>query len=478
MVYAPARAQHSALVLEDDSILASALREFLESEGWEVETAASAAEGRSKLAENVFDLVLADYLLPDADGITVFEEIQHRSPLTKVMLMTGLRDVEIAARAFKKGAADFISKPFQLTELEKRIEALMEEKRLQIEDDIKRVELNSEQNHGRIPTKMVGESPALKKVFRLVALVAEKDATVLVTGESGTGKELVARAIHERSFRKDQPFVAINCGGIPESLLEDELFGHVRGAYTDAHQTRMGKFEQAHGGTLFLDEIGNMPLPLQIKLLRVLQEKEFQKLGSNQTVRVDIRIVAATNADLQEKVRAGEFRADLFYRLNVVPIHLPPLRERKEDLLLLVNHLLKLHTREHALPTKKLAPGALKRLMEYQWPGNIRELSNAIELACVLSGDGHIIGKEHLPILQDQETGELPVDQPQLVASQLELPEKGIDLNQVVTELERNLIYQSLRRTGGNKGKAARLLYLKRTTLVEKLRRLDLLEDF
>ncbi len=463
----------SVLVLEDDSELASALTDYLEEEGWEVEIAATAGQARAKLAGTAFDLVLADYLLPDATGLTVFDDIQARSPLTKVMVMTGVRDMEVAAQAFKKGAADLIAKPFQLNDLAERISRLMEERQRQLGSPRSRPKPSDTVE----TSEMVGDSPAMKKVFRLIQLIADKNATVLISGESGTGKELVARAIHSQSQRKDNPFVAINCGAIPENLLEDELFGHVRGAYTDARQTRIGRFEQADGGTLFLDEVANMPLSLQMKLLRVLEEREVEKLGSNKTVKVDVRILAACNVDLREKVKAGDFREDLFYRLNVVPIQLAPLRERREDIPLLTTHFLEIISQEYSLEPRQVAPAALKRLMQYPWPGNVRELRNALELASVLSGDRCVLGMEDFPTVGEAGDGDEDTDQ-LLLSSYLELPEDGIDLNQVVSELEKNLICQSLKRTGGNKGKAARLLYLKRTTLVEKLRRMNLLEDF
>jgi two-component system, NtrC family, response regulator AtoC len=459
----------SVLVLEDDLALSSALRDYLEEEGWEVACAATAAEARNLLGQMVFDLVLADYLLPDADGITVFDEIQARSPLTKVMMMTGVRDMEVAARAFREGADDLISKPFQLTELARRIDNLM------VKKEQRATVVRENGADFRPPRHLVGQSIAMKKVFRLIDLIADKNATVLITGESGTGKELVARAIHRRSPRSKNPFVAINCGAIPENLLEDELFGHVRGAYTDAREARMGKFEQANGGVLFLDEIGNMTLSLQMKLLRVLEEREFERLGSNRPIRIDVRVLTATNCDLREKVRSGGFRGDLFYRLNVVPIHLAPLRERKEDIPLLVNHFLQVFAEEYQAPKRCVEPAVLKRLIQCPWPGNIRELRNALELAWVLSCDSTVLTAEHFPTLADdlaEPTGETPTLQ-----KYLELPEEGIDLNQVVSELEKALICQSLERAGGNKGKAARLLYLKRTTLVEKLRRMNLLED-
>ena len=439
-------AQRSVLLIEDDTGLADSLKEFLQEEGWEVDYASTVKEARSKLVGKVFDLLVADYLLPDATVLSLFEEVQLRSPLTKVLVITGVQDVQVAAKAFRKGAGDFLFKPFSLDELQKRIEGLMEERRLESERERRK----SEPGHPHPSIDMIGRSPAVMKVFQLIDLVADKNATVLVTGESGTGKELVARAIHSRSSRKDHPFVAINCAAIPESLLEDELFGHVKGAYTDAGKERKGKFEQADQGTFLLDEIGDMPASLQMKLLRVLEDNKVEKLGSNQTIQVDARIVVATNCDLREKVRQGEFREDLFYRLNVVPIHLPPLRERKEDLPLLATHFLKEFSEAYELSEKKLAPGALKYLMRYPWPGNVRELKNVLELACVLSGDERtILELDDFATLENQPSGDL--DPTELLQNYLHLPEEGIEIKEVVRGLENNLIQDALQRTGGNK---------------------------
>lgn len=321
------------------------------------------------------------------------------------------------------------------------------------------------------PIHMVGRSPAMQKVFQLINLVADKNSTVLVTGESGTGKELAARVIHSRSSRKKNPFVATNCGAIPENLLEDELFGHVR-AYTDARRERTGRFEQADEGTLFLDEIGELSPSLQVKLLRVLEENQFQKLGSNKTIQVDVRILVATHCDLREKVRKKEFREDLFYRLNVVPMHMPPLRERKEDLPLLVSHFLHELAHAHQLAPKQLSPGALKRLMRHDWRGNVRQLRNILELASVLAGDESTILKASDFATLDDEFA-LELASAEMFQDKLQLPETGLDLRGFVQELEKHLIDQALEREGGNKRRAARLLGLKRTTLVAKLRRLN-----
>ncbi|MEJ2077019.1 MAG: sigma-54 dependent transcriptional regulator [Acidobacteriota bacterium] len=459
----------SVLLLEDDLTLSALLEKFFDQWGWTVQSAGTVGEAQKMIAENTFDLVLSDYLLPDDNGLAIFDEIQKRSPLTKVMLMTGVQDMGVAASAFRKGAADLLPKPFRIQELEERIAAVMQ--RRTRSDDIVTQSLTEEVDW---PRGIVGESLAIKKLVRLVKMVAKKDPPVMVTGESGTGKELVARAIHELSPRGDKTFVAINCGAIPENLLEDELFGHVRGAYTDAKSTRIGKLEEANGGTIFFDEIGEMKPTLQVKLLRVLEEHCFQRLGSNQSISVDFRVISATNADLRQRIEDGEFREDLFYRLNVVPIHVPPLRERASDIPLLANHFLDLFARQYGESRKSLEPESLKAICQHAWPGNIRELRNVIELGFILSGERESIRAEDLPTLDDQVGASVHGRQ---LDALLHLPEEGIDLNQVVSEVERNLICQSLERTGGNKGKAARLLFLKRTTLVEKLRRMNLLHE-
>ncbi len=459
----------SVLLLEDDLTLSALLEKFFDQWGWQVDCAGTVGDANKMIAEKTYDLVLSDYLLPDDNGLAIFEEIQRRSPLTKVMLMTGVQDMGVAASAFRKGAADLLPKPFRIQELEERIAAVMH-RRSRTDEKV----TQAEPDESAWPRAIVGESLAIKKLVRLIHMVAVKDPPVMVTGQSGTGKELVARAIHELSPRSSRAFVAINCGAIPENLLEDELFGHVRGAYTDAKATRIGRLEEANGGTIFLDEIGEMKPALQVKLLRVLEERSFQRLGSNQSVSVDFRLISATNADLRQRIEDGEFREDLFYRLNVVPIHVPPLKERASDIPLLAKHFLSLFAVQYDETPKVLEPEALKALTQHTWPGNIRELRNVIELGFILSGDRDEIGLDDLPTLDEQIGASVHGHQ---LDALLHLPEEGIDLNQVVSEVERNLICQSLERTGGNKGKAARLLFLKRTTLVEKLRRMNLLQE-
>jgi len=313
---------------------------------------------------------------------------------------------------------------------------------------------------------LVGESPEMRRVHHLIRLVGDRRATVLITGETGTGKELAARALHLAGSRRRGPLVAVNCSALPENLLEAELFGHVRGAFTGAVQNRTGRFEQACGGTLFLDEIGELPLDLQVKLLRVLQEREFQKLGSSETIRADVRVVAATNSDLPRKIQAGRFREDLYYRLNVVPIHMPPLRERRGDIPLLAAHLLTKICRQEEVSPKSLDSAAVERLCACSWPGNVRQLENAIEMAVAIAADQPVLTAADFPLPEE------PVMIPAVETPVVPLPDGGIDYDETLAAIERSILEQALRRTGGNKKAAAQMLRLKRTTLSAKVRSL------
>jgi len=380
-----------------------------------------------------------------------------------VIIMTGFGNIQTAVEAIRCGAYDYLPKPFQLDELVMRVEKGLQERKLKSENNLLRSELHEKYQS----SSLVGNSPAMHQIYRMATLVADKTSTVLITGETGTGKELVARAIHYSGPRKNQPMVCVNCGAIPSSLLEDELFGHVKGAFTGAHQHRIGRFEQANHGTLFLDEVGNMPADLQVKLLRVLQEREFQKVGGTSTIKVDVRIIAATNVDLQEKVKKGEFRDDLYYRLNVIPIQIPPLRQRPEDIPLLVSHFVKKFCIEQQQPLKQVSHAAMKQLAVFDWPGNVRQVENAVEMAVALSGDRQFLDLADFPIVGDTGTDGLDLHR-------IDIPEEGLDFNTVVSDLERRLILRSLEATGGNKKKAASLLRLKRTTFVEKLKRMGM----
>jgi DNA-binding NtrC family response regulator len=397
----------------------------------------------------------------------VLEAAVQRYPEIIAIVVTGYGTVKDAVEAIKRGAWDFVSKPFQIDELLLALDAALEQRRLKSENAYLRAQL--EERYGF--SGIVGRSRAMARLFQLLETVATTSSTILITGETGTGKEVVARAIHQSSPRRQQRFVALNCSAIPETLLEAELFGHVRGAFTGAVGTRQGRLEQAHKGTLFLDEVGTMSAALQMKLLRVLQEREFERVGDSHTIKVDVRIIAATNSDLTKMVAEGSFREDLFYRLNVIPVELPALRERKEDIPLLVQHFLDRLAKEGSgsrkgvVERKSVSQDAMRRLMAYHWPGNVRQLENAVERAVAFSA-----GRTQIDV------GDLPAEAQQaeetVMSPAVALPEEGLDLDEFITNVERELIQRSLERTGGNKGQAAKLLGLKRTTLVEKLKRI------
>jgi DNA-binding NtrC family response regulator len=396
-------------------------------------------------------------------GVGVLDAALERYPDVAVVVVTGFGTVKDAVEAIRRGAADFITKPFQFEELRHVVRTALERRQLTAENALLRSQLEARYSF----SGLVGRSAPMRALVELLHTVAPTSSTVLISGETGTGKELVARALHHNSPRRQQRFVALNCSAVPETLLETELFGHVRGAFTGAVATRAGRFEQAHRGTLFLDEVGTMAASLQAKLLRVLQEREFERVGDSQPVRVDVRLIAATNANLEEMVRAGTFREDLFYRLNVIPVALPPLRDRRDDIPLLVRHFLERFGREQSPPRPGLSVSqdAMRRLMAFPWPGNVRQLENVIERAVALSPGRTHIDATALP-------RELQEAEPLTDAWRVALPEHGVDLDAVVAATERHLIAQALDRAGGNRSRAAGLLGLKRTTLVEKLKRL------
>jgi len=464
--------QRHLLLVEDEAPLRAAVAAQLTDRGYDVHEAGTGEDAIAKLAEFAFDIIITDLRLPGIDGSSVVEAAVGRYPEIIAIVVTGYGTVKDAVEAIKCGAWDFVSKPFQFDELLHALDSALEQRRLKSENAYLRAQLEERYRFEGI----VGKSRAMAKLFQLLETVAPTNSTILVSGETGTGKEVVARAIHHNSPRRMNRFVALNCSAIPESLLEAELFGHVRGAFTGAVGNRVGRLEQAHKGTLFLDEVGTMSAGLQMKLLRVLQEREFERVGDSHTIKVDVRVIGATNSNLLQMVEDGEFREDLYYRLNVIPVELPPLRERKEDIPLLVQHFLdKLQEEaarppgdrmlgQPARPALTVSQEAMRRLMAFQWPGNVRQLENAIERAVALSAGRSQIDVIDLPadIQQAQET---------VLASPVLLPEGGLDLDAFVTNIERELIERSLERTGGNKGQAARLLGLKRTTLVEKLKR-------
>ena len=482
------------LLVDDEESLRSVVAERLTDHGYQVVQAADGESAIKALDGFAFDVIVSDLRLPGIDGRQVIDAALTRYPGIVAIVVTGYGTVKDAVDVIKRGAADFISKPFQFDELLHVLTNALEQRRLKSENAYLHQQLDERFGLG----SMVGKSAAMRALFQLIETVAPTPATILISGETGTGKEMVARAIHQTSPRHRERFVAINVSAIPETLLDAELFGHVRGAFTGAVAMRQGRLEQADKGTLFLDEVGTMPMALQMKMLRVLQEREFERIGDNRTIKVDVRIVAATNADLLKMVKDGTFREDLYYRLNVIAVHLTPLRERPDDIPPLVqNFLRKFSDRdpgsgvrgpgttgsvvdraripdpgsrpvhrslgEGGIPT--VSQEAMRRLMAHAWPGNVRQLENAIERALALLG-----GRTQI------ELTDLPPDlQPvheDAVAPSLDLPEKGIDLPALVAQIEKDLIDRALSRTAQNRGAAARLLGLKRTTLVEKIKRM------
>src|SRR2546427_3837001 len=463
--------QKHLLIVEDEAPLRLAIAEQLADRGYRVEQAESGEVAIAKLADFAFDIIVTDLRLPGVDGSAVVEAAVARYRDIIAIVITGYGTVKDAVDAIRRGARDFVSKPFQIDELLHVLDSALEQRRLRSENAYLRAQL---EERYRFDQGIVGKSRSMARLFQLLETVAATNSTILVTGETGSGKEVVARAIHQHSPRRLQRFVALNCSAIPETLLEAELFGHVRGAFTGAVGNRQGRLELAHKGTLFLDEVGTMSGALQMKLLRVLQEREFERVGDSHTIKVDVRIIAATNSDLARMVADGSFREDLFYRLNVIPVELPPLRDRKEDIPLLVQHFLDRLAREgsgaksaKALPERKsVSQDAMRRLMAYPWPGNVRQLENAVERAVAFSAGRPQIDVGDLPaeIQQAEESVGSPA---------VALPEEGLALDAFITNVEREVIQRSLERTGGNNGQAAEDLHLKRTTPVEKLKRLD-----
>jgi DNA-binding NtrC family response regulator len=454
--------QKHLLIVDDEAALRSAIAERLADHGFTVVQAGSGEDAMPLLAEFAFDILITDLRLPGMGGREVLDAALERYPDIIAIVITGYGTVKDAVDAIKQGAADFVTKPFQFDALLHVVRSAVEQRRLKSENAYLRSQL---EDRYRIDG-LVGRSRVMRDLFQLLETVAATSSTVLITGETGTGKELAARAIHHNSARRANRFVALNCSAIPETLLEAELFGHARGAFTGAVGTRQGRLEQAHKGTLFLDEVGTMSQSLQAKLLRVLQEREFERVGDSHTIKIDVRVVAATHSDLAKMVGEGSFREDLFYRLNVLPVQLPPLRERREDIPLLVQHFLQRLAQDSGRSGMTVSQESMRRLMAYRWPGNVRQLENTVERALAFTQGRSVIDVQDLPPEIQNHSGVIE-------GAEAWLPEDGLDFERYIEGIELSLIKRSLERTQGNKRQAARLLNLKRTTLIEKLKRLE-----
>jgi two-component system response regulator PilR (NtrC family) len=433
------------LIVDDEQSLLDFLTMLCTGEGYDVTTATCIREARERLAERTPDLVLCDVLMPDGNGLDLLREIRAVESGPAVIMMTAYTSTRSAIEAMKAGAYDYVPKPFDVDELKVVIHRALEKTRLAEENVYLRRELAERYAFKNI----IGRSPRMQTIFGLIERVARTTSTVLIEGESGTGKELIARAIHFSSPRAGERFLSINCGAMPEALLESELFGHERGAFTGAVRDKHGLFQEAHRGTLFLDEIGEMSLPMQVKLLRALQDKTVRRVGGTVEEAVDVRIITATNQELRDKIARGEFREDLYYRINVIPVGLPPLRERREDIALLVGHFLHKNCATLGLKPKKLSAEALSLLEGYEWPGNVRELENLIERAVALSASD-VITAVDLP--------DYLASGSRTTAASAALPEEGLDLEAFLDRIRTDLMHQALARTGGVQTQAAELL--------------------
>jgi len=437
------------LVADDEQSMREFLDIMLKKEGYKVSLASNGEEVVKLIENDLFDLVLLDIRMPKVDGISALKKIKANSPETIVIMITAYASADTAIRAMKEGAYDYITKPFKVEEIKLIIKNALEKKNLQKENILLKQVVRDRFHFGNI----IGQSSKMVALYDLLEKVSPTKTNILIGGESGTGKELVAKAIHYNSPRKEKPFVTLNCGAIPESLIESELFGHMKGAFTDAIATKKGLFEVADEGTIFLDEISELPLLMQVKLLRVLQDKEFKRVGGTEDIRVDVRIISATNKDLEEAVKGKRFREDLYYRLNVIQIKLPPLRDRKEDIQILAGHFLRKYSEELNKNILKISPEALQILLDYEYPGNVRELQNIIERAVALEGSQELTAHHLNSYLNGQPLLKKgPID--------IEIPNEGIDLEKMVEDLERTLLVKALDRTKGIKKKAAELLHI------------------
>jgi len=452
------------LLVDDEEELRLTLQETLEQANHHVTTAANAMRAREAVSTGKFDVAVLDIRLPDGNGIELLKEFKDTDPDMGVILITGYAEVDTAVEAIRLGADDFLKKPFDHDELLVRIEELLKKRKLEQEHKTLKTRLSASEGS----KSLIGQSSCMQKVRETAELLGDSDSTVLISGESGTGKEVLANLLHQSGTRAKKPFVSINCGAIPEELLESELFGHVKGAFTGAIRARSGRFEVANGGTIFLDEIGDMSAKLQVKLLRVLQERCFEPVGSHQSVSVDVRVIAATHRDLEVEIEKGNFRQDLYYRLNVIPMRLPPLRERGEDVLLLAEHFIQRFNREKNSSISGITDAAEHVLLRYNWPGNVRELQNLIERVTTLKRSGEMDVSDLPSRMLD--TGERAK---QGFMIELEHHDE-VDFKGIVDEFETHLILSALERFDWNKNRAAKFLSMNRTTLVEKIKKKEL----
>ncbi len=447
------------LVVDDEPLTLDLIVEELREEGYSVDVASNGHEAVSKASRQFYDIVLTDLVMPGLSGMDLLAYFNKNHQETLVIVLTGYGAIETAVNAMKNGAFDYLTKPAKMDEILVVLKRALEIRSIKAENALMHNQLEERYRF----EKIIGRSTPMEALYRIVERVARTDSTVLITGESGTGKELIANAIHYNSERKDKPFIPINCGAIPEELLESELFGHEKGAFTGAVKERRGRFELAHNGTIFLDEIGEMSPKLQVKLLRVIQERKYERIGGARTIHVDVRILAATNKDIEKAITDGVFREDLYYRLNVIPIHVPPLRDRSGDIAILVRHFLKQHCQKKDIAMKRFSISALEALEHYDWPGNVRELENVIERLVILA-EGMEIEFDELPLRIRQKRASEQ-------CASLEIGETGIDLKKILDDLENRLIMEALQKAGGVKNKAAQLLGLNRTTLIEKMKK-------
>ncbi len=463
------------LIIDDDETVRDVLQSFLAGKGFEVTLAVDGQSGIDYIKNSSFDIILTDLIMPGISGIEILKEISTLNIKTPVLVITAFGTVQTAVEAMKLGAFEYVTKPFNLDEIMIVINKALNLSKLQKENLMLKMQLMKKYKFEGI----VGDSPSMQVVYRLIEQIADTDSTVMILGDSGTGKELIAKTIHYNSSRSQGPFVPLNCAAIPRDLLESELFGHEKGAFTGAINTRIGRFELAQNGTIFLDEVGELDPSLQVKLLRVLQEREFERVGGMKTVKVDVRVLAATNKNLEKLTQEGKFREDLYYRLNVIPLHLPPLRSRPEDIPLLVDHFITEFSKKRKRNPFVFSGDAMKCLLSYHWPGNVRELENLIERLTILVRNDTIQVTdlpEKFYACMPVQSGQDPAPSVSVATSRpaADIPETGVDLGSLVSNLEKDLILKALSKSGGVKSKAAQFLGLNRTTLLEKMKKMGI----